>query len=91
MVRDAGSDICGEWAAAAGSFTVAELDWQDRATWTHVMGPFDYILAADCIYNEALIEHLLEAVLQFCGLKTTGVSLACSDIRTSKGVCFREK
>eukprot|EP00884_Botryococcus_braunii_P013363 jgi/Botrbrau1/22027/Bobra.0024s0041.1 len=64
-------NLCGDLAREAGSFTVAELDWEDRGTWVHVQGPFDFILAADCIYNEALTQHFLHTVLEFCGPRTT--------------------
>jgi protein N-lysine methyltransferase METTL21D len=71
-----GTEICGDVAGSVGSMTVEELDWQKPETFANVQGPFDYILAADCVYNEDLVHDLLKVVLLYCGSKTTGDSLA---------------
>jgi hypothetical protein len=46
-VRDAG------WAAAeVGATRVASLDWADRSCYACFAPPYDFILAADCVYSE---------------------------------------
>jgi len=45
------------WAKEAGKVEVKELDWYNHLHTQEALshGPFDYLLAADCVYNE---EHL---------------------------------
>lgn len=59
--------------------TVAELDWSQPDHYTGggeggagvVKPPFDYILAADCIYHEHLVRHLYRTLLALSNERTT--------------------
>jgi len=46
------------WAREAGKVEVKELDWYSELHRQEALshGPFDVVVAADCVYNE---EHLL--------------------------------
>jgi len=58
---------------------VAELDWSRPDHFTGggeggkgvVAPPFDFILAADCIYHEHLVRHLYRALLALSNERTT--------------------
>ncbi len=58
--------------------SVAELDWSQPAHFTGggeggkgvVAPPYDYILAADCIYHEHLVRHLYRALLALSNERT---------------------
>lgn len=53
-VRDAG------WAASeVGHTSVASLDWSDRSCYADFQPPYDFILAADCVYSELAGEALV--------------------------------
>lgn len=53
-VRDAA------WAAQeVGSCRVASLDWADPACYAAFQPPYDFILAADCVYSELAGEACL--------------------------------
>ena len=50
------------WAAAeVGAASVAHLDWADRGCYAAFSPPYDFILAADCVYSE------LAGALGACG------------------------
>ncbi|KAI7837928.1 hypothetical protein COHA_008234 [Chlorella ohadii] len=52
-LRDAG------WAAAeVGHTSVASLDWSDRSCYADFQPPYEFILAADCVYSELAGEAL---------------------------------
>ncbi|GBF92173.1 hypothetical protein Rsub_05255 [Raphidocelis subcapitata] len=69
----------GAHAEAAGRVAVAELDWSQPSHFTGggeggagvVSPPFDYILAADCVYHEHLLRHLYRALLALSDSRTT--------------------
>lgn len=42
----------GGWAAEAGRVDVLPLDWSDAQSWQAFSPPYEYILAADCVYSE---------------------------------------
>lgn len=43
----------GAWAAdMAGQVDVHELDWAQPEQYAAFVPPYDYILAADCVYSE---------------------------------------
>lgn len=47
------------WAAGeVGATAVASLDWSDRGCYSNFKPPFDFILAADCVYSELAGEIL---------------------------------
>ncbi|EFN56375.1 hypothetical protein CHLNCDRAFT_144895 [Chlorella variabilis] len=59
------------WAAAeVGAARVASLDWSDPACYAAFHPPYDFILAADCVYSELAVPHLLAAVLHMGGPRT---------------------
>lgn len=60
-LRAMGSPLAG----SLGTVSVQEVDWAVPAH-RDGLGPFDYILAADCVYHEHLLEDLLVTVLHLC-------------------------
>lgn len=46
------------------------LDWMDPATYGAVQPPFDYVVAADCVYSEAAVPHFLGALKAMSTRKT---------------------
>ncbi|PSC70389.1 lysine methyltransferase METTL21D isoform X1 [Micractinium conductrix] len=61
------------WAAAeVGGTLVTSLDWADRAAYADpaFKPPYDFILAADCVYSELAVPHLLATVLAMGGPRT---------------------
>lgn len=55
-----------------GHVTVQELDWSIPDQYSAVIPPFDYVLAADCVYHEHIIEDLLRTVLAVTHSKSIG-------------------
>lgn len=55
-----------------GHVTVQELDWSIPDHYSAVIPPFDYVLAADCVYHEHIIEDLLRTVLAVTHNKSIG-------------------
>ena len=55
-----------------GRVTVQELDWSIPDQYSAVNPPFDYVLAADCVYHEHIVEDLLRTVLAVTHSKSTG-------------------
>jgi predicted nicotinamide N-methyase len=62
-----------------GSVDIKELDWSNEATYTQFKPPYDYIIAADCVYGEAAVEPFLRTVLQMANKKT--VVLIANEMR----------
>lgn len=60
-----------------GHVTVQELDWSNPDHYSAVNPPFDYALAADCVYHEQIVEDFLRTVLAVTHSKSTGMSLHC--------------
>jgi hypothetical protein len=66
-------------AGAVGRVRVAELDWSVPKHYSGggeggkgvVAGPYDYVLAADCVYHEHLVRHLYRALLALSNERTT--------------------
>ncbi len=56
----------------AGPVTVQELDWSNVDHYGLVSPPFDYVLAADCVYHEQIVEDFLRTVLAMTHSKSTG-------------------
>ena len=62
------------WAAGVGGVSVAELDWENKATW-HPQGdgdggsacdarrPYDVVIACDCIYKESMVPSFVATLL----------------------------
>ncbi len=53
------------WATCLGKVSVAELDWTKPEQVAPLQPPFDYVLAADCIYHVS--EHGHVAMRQATG------------------------
>ncbi|KAK9830946.1 hypothetical protein WJX81_000881 [Elliptochloris bilobata] len=68
-LRSSGSELAG----AVGPVEVRELDWFQPEQVAAAGGPYDFILAADCVYNEALVDTLLRVVLALSNKRTTVV------------------
>ena len=56
----------------AGNVTVQELDWSNPSHYELAGPPFDYVLAADCVYHEHSVEGFLRTVLAATHSKSTG-------------------
>jgi hypothetical protein len=60
---------------AAGRITVAELDWANPEHYCGsaggVRGPYDFVLAADCVYHERIVRHLYRCVLALTNERST--------------------
>ena len=64
-----GSHLAGQVATV----NVCELDWLCSDQWADLRAqPFDYVLAADCIYEEGLVAHLLTVVNAVAAPRATG-------------------
>ena len=69
------------WAVGvAGHVSVAELDWANPEHYPPLNPPFDYVIAADCVYNELAVPHFLNAVLAMTGPRTS-VAI-CNEFRS---------
>ena len=51
---------------------VQELDWVQTQHYATVQAPFDFVLAADCVYHEDIIPHFLLTVIAMTHSKSTG-------------------
>ena len=40
------------WAGEVGPASVSSLDWADPACYAAFRPPYDFLLAADCVYSE---------------------------------------
>ena len=58
-----------------GKVTVRELDWSQPEHFAAACPPYDFILAADCVYHEELVKNFFETVLAMVTLKSTGTLL----------------
>lgn len=67
-------------AADAGAVTVAELDWTCPAHFAPLHPPFDYVIAADCVYSETAVPHFLAAVDALAGPRTA--IAVCNEFRS---------
>ncbi len=67
----AGHDV----AQMVGHVTVQELDWSNCNHYQLVRPPFDYVLAADCVYHEQIVEDFLRTVLAMIHQKSTGQAM----------------
>ena len=61
-----------EMSNTAGHVAVQELDWSNLEHYAPVNPPFDYVLAADCVYHEQIVEDFLRTVLAMTHSKSTG-------------------
>ena len=63
------------WSGNVGKVEVRELDWVVPQQAEDAGGPFDFVVAADCIYHEQIVEHFLRTVLAITDHRSTGVAL----------------
>ena len=63
-----------------GDVRVQLLDWNSASNIQAAGGPFRYVLAADCVYNEEHVEALCNVMLALTDLKSTGENSICSSI-----------
>lgn len=63
-----------------GEAVVQELDWNNPHHVDQCNPPVDYILAADCVYNEASVSVFLHTILALSGPRT--VAAICNEFRS---------
>ncbi|KAK9868374.1 hypothetical protein WJX84_008776 [Apatococcus fuscideae] len=63
-----------------GAVSVQELDWTRPEQYATLAPPYDFVLAADCVYHEELVQNFFDAVLAMVSLKTTVV--ICNEFRS---------
>jgi predicted nicotinamide N-methyase len=69
------------WAAdCVGKVRVEELDWGRKEHYSSVSPPFDYVIAADCVYSEVAVPLFLATVLAMVG--PLGVVIVCNEFRS---------
>eukprot|EP00889_Picochlorum_renovo_P008059 jgi/Picre1/35089/NNA_002552.t1 len=69
-----------QMAGAVGQVNVVELDWSIPSHFERVSPPVDYIVAADCVYNEDSVSMFLDAVQALFGPRSIG--LVCNEFRS---------
>ncbi|GFH30968.1 uncharacterized protein HaLaN_29909, partial [Haematococcus lacustris] len=52
--------------------SVVELDWFQPDQVAALQPPFDIVIAADCIYSEAIIPHLHRTIMDLTTERSTG-------------------
>eukprot|EP00890_Picochlorum_soloecismus_P000506 jgi/Picsp_1/1456/NSC_04935-R1_s-adenosylmethionine-dependent methyltransferase domain-containing protein len=67
-------------AEEVGDLSVQELDWAQVEHYDRVNPPIDYILAADCVYNEKSVPVFLQAVIGLMGQRSTAI--ICNEFRS---------
>ncbi|KAK9812794.1 hypothetical protein WJX72_003942 [[Myrmecia] bisecta] len=73
-----GSDL--QWLNQVGKLTVQELDWAEPKHYAAVQPPYDFVLAADCVYHEQLVEDLLRTLLAVTDAKS--MVLVANELRS---------
>ena len=61
-----------DWVGNVGSVEVAELDWSVPQHAVAAGGPFDVVLASDCVYHEETVKDFLRTVLAIVDHRSTG-------------------
>ena len=61
-----------DWAGNVGIVNVVELDWSVPQHAVAAGGPFDVVLAADCVYHEEIVNDFLGTVLAIVDHRSTG-------------------
>ena len=57
---------------SVGRVSVCELDWAKPEQIAALHPPFDYVLAADCVYHEHIVEHLHRTICDLTTPKSAG-------------------
>ena len=72
----------------SGSLSVQELDWT-KPLQLAAFEEFDYVIGADCVYHEALVQDLLRVLLHVASCKTHGAPtcLNCMFVRSLWYMC----
>lgn len=60
------------YEGSVGLIRVKELDWTNKAHCSALDPPFDFVLAADCVYHENHLHDLLATILALTNAKSTG-------------------
>ena len=60
------------WSGNVGAVAVRELDWAVPAQAEAAGGPFEFVVAADCVYHEQIVEDFLRTVLTITDHRSTG-------------------
>jgi len=71
-LRCASAAMGSDWAGNVGGVAVAELDWAAPEHAASAGGPFDVVLAADCVYHEEVVRDFLRTVLALVDHRSTG-------------------
>lgn len=72
--KGGGSGVRGALSSAPGRLTFRPLDWETDTvspslTGSETMRSFDAVLCCDCIYNEALVNPLVQTCADICKLR----------------------
>ena len=81
LIENAGTRFEGN----VGRISVQPLDWSAEEKLATVDPPYDYVLAADCVYHEHHVDDLLDTILRLTDAKSTGPSHAFPCLE-SKGI-----
>ncbi len=72
-----------DWAIdVAGKVSVAELDWSNTSHYEALNPPFDYIIAADCVYSEKAVPHFLNCCLAMAAGNLKSTIVVCNEFRS---------
>lgn len=64
-----------DWSGNVGAVEVRALDWAVPAQAEAGGGPFDFVVAADCVYHERIVEDFLRTVMTVTDHRSTGMPL----------------
>ena len=67
-----GAAMDSDWSGNVGAVEVRELDWAVPAQAEAAGGPFDFVVAADCVYHEQIVESFLQTVMTVTDHRSTG-------------------
>ena len=57
---------------SVGDVKVCELNWNADDKLALVQPPYDFVIAADCIYHENHMDDLLDTILKLTDFRSTG-------------------
>ena len=64
-----------QFESVVGKVHVVELDWKQREQCATLKPPFDYVIAADCVYHEHHLKDLRDTILELVDTKSKGAFL----------------
>ena len=74
------------WSGNVGAVEVRELDWVVPHQAEGAGGPFEFVVAADCIYHEQIVEDFLRTVLTITDHRSTGAGQDIAGVSVTQGV-----